>query len=153
MANGTNHDKLAARLDAFEARLEDRSAHRDEEISALREVAADFEARIGSLEKALARQPSVWTLWSPAIGTIAAVGALLWLVLTLRVDPLVVDLDRATVEMNKQRDRYGATQAIDAGQDKEISWVKDTLSLLRERIHRLDEVLSQTRVEEARKEK
>jgi hypothetical protein len=150
MNNGKDHQRLEAELHAFIERSEERSSRRDEAEKAYAEVIANIEARLAGIEKEAARAPSKATLWAPAIGTISAVGALLWLVLTLRVNPLDGDVHQHGLDIRELSSLFGAVQAEDRAQNKEIEWHKEWIISLQNAMQRQDQAISDLRVKVAK---
>lgn len=117
MANGTNHDRLAEKVEAIERRFEDRSARRDQEATEIREAIADAIARLGSLESNCAetrsavvglqavKPPGFLALAGPAIAAAVMVGSLGGFVLSEAIGPVKERLHEIATIVELVRDR------------------------------------------------
>jgi len=147
MTNGNSIDRAFAKIEALERRVEDRAQRRDSVDEETRTAVVDLAARLGNLTAAVGRLESVKpvslaALWSPAAATIGMVAALLWLVMTLRVDPVAEKaqkIEQANVTIGKI--------------ERDIAWLVKYQDANKERIAGLQATLTELRVQVAKEQR
>jgi chromosome segregation ATPase len=117
MANGSNHDRLAQRIEDLERRIEDRAARRDATDAEAREIIADLAARLGNTEGAVAetragigalqsvKPPGFLALAGPAIAASVMVGSLGGFVLSQAIGPVKERIEILADSVELVRDR------------------------------------------------
>ena len=124
MPNDARCNAIEVRLDQLREEIERRAESRDKAQSELWDGVSEAEAQLRAITsrlaavEAAARPVGTLQLWGPSIATLALVGSLAYLVMTLSIDPLKRKGEELLTEIRHvQADVTGAVKVINDRQD------------------------------------